>query len=422
MTDKNLFLYDLAVVAIFKDEGKYLKEWLDYHLLAGVEHFYLYNNDSSDDYAEILAPYVEANLVTLANIVGKTMQMVVYNDATEKFRFECRYLAFIDLDEFIFPKTNQSIVEVVDEILSGKENVAALGINEQHFGSNGQDKADYTRGVLERFTRRAPSDWTIFNEETGNVGNIYIKSVVNPRRVDYYLSPHFAIYFSGLKSINSDGKETWHAGNHPICANKIVINHYYTKSREEFQNKKILRGKVFSINKEYNMQNFYTHNRNEEFDDGILSYRAARAESFALETDAEKIRRMEKALIETLTQRSPLDAPDEFFVGKLETFLTCRAVAEKLGVKIGSKTAEEYALVWIYQTLVKAEAITHAEIQQFIRALPKILARPFPLCKKLKTLTQESVIPSFCEALKNVLEFGARTELLQLQKLLRLIK
>ena len=62
MTDKNLFLYDLAVVAIFKDEGKYLKEWLDYHLLAGVEHFYLYNNDSSDDYQEVLAPYVKANL------------------------------------------------------------------------------------------------------------------------------------------------------------------------------------------------------------------------------------------------------------------------------------------------------------------------------------------------------------------------
>ena len=42
MIDKNLFLYDLAVAAIFKDEARYLKEWLDYHLLAGVEHFYLY--------------------------------------------------------------------------------------------------------------------------------------------------------------------------------------------------------------------------------------------------------------------------------------------------------------------------------------------------------------------------------------------
>ena len=104
MADKNLFLYDLAVVAIFKDEGRYLKEWLDYHLLAGVDHFYLYNNYSSDDYKEILAPYVEKNLVTLTEWPGKFMMYPAYEDAIEKFRFDCRYMAFIDLDEFIFPK------------------------------------------------------------------------------------------------------------------------------------------------------------------------------------------------------------------------------------------------------------------------------------------------------------------------------
>ena len=251
MIDKNLFRYDLAVVAIFKDEGKYLKEWLDYHLLAGVDHFYLYNNDSSDDYEEVLAPYVEKNLVTLANFSGKAMQLVVYNDAIEKFRFACRLMAFIDLDEFILPKTNRSIVEVVDEILSCDKNAAALGINEQHFGSNRQETADYSRGVLERFTRRAPVDWLYKNEENFYYGNVCIKSVMNP--------------------------------------------------------------------------------------------------NFSLESDAEKVCRMEKALVETLTQCSPLNLPEKFFVGKLETFLTCRAVAEKLGTKIGSKTAEEYALVWIYQ-------------------------------------------------------------------------
>ncbi len=106
MVDKNLFLYDLAVVAIFKDEAPYLKEWLDYHLLAGVEHFYLYNNDSSDDCKKILAPYVEKNLVTLTDFPGKMMQYPAYEDAIEKFRFECRYMAFIDLDEFIFPKVD----------------------------------------------------------------------------------------------------------------------------------------------------------------------------------------------------------------------------------------------------------------------------------------------------------------------------
>ena len=98
MVDKNLFLHDLAVVAIFKDEAPYLKEWLDYHLAAGVDHFYLYNNESSDDYKKIIAPYVEANLVTLTEWPGKLMMYPAYEDALEKFRFTCRYMAFIDLD------------------------------------------------------------------------------------------------------------------------------------------------------------------------------------------------------------------------------------------------------------------------------------------------------------------------------------
>ena len=54
MVDKNLFPYELAIVAIFKDEAPYLREWLDYHLLAGVEHFYLYSNESSDGHADYL--------------------------------------------------------------------------------------------------------------------------------------------------------------------------------------------------------------------------------------------------------------------------------------------------------------------------------------------------------------------------------
>ena len=420
MIDKNLFLYDLAIVAIFKNEAPYLKEWLDYHLTAGVEHFYLYNNDSSDNYQEVLAPYVESNLVTLANISGRGMQMPAYDDAIENYRFDCRYMAFIDLDEFIYPKSARSIAEVADEIFL--EDTAALGINWQLFGSNGQETADYSRGVLERFTRRAPSDW-IFknNEDLYHDGNIYIKSIVNPRCVNYFLGPHYAIYFEDLKSINAEGVETFQAGSHPISADKIVINHYYIKSREEFELKR-RRGKCFSTNKEYAAKTFQTYDRNEVFDDGILKYRAARADKFSLESDADRIRRAENTLIKILTQRSPLDAPADFFTDKIETFLTCRALAERLGTKIGNKTAEEYALVWIYQTLAKAEKISHAEIEQFTRALPEILARPFPICKKIKALTQDFVIPSFCEAFKDVFDLEARAELIQLQKFLRLIK
>ena len=236
MVDKNLFLYDLAVVAIFKDEARYLKEWLDYHLLAGVDHFYLYNNNSSDNYEEILAPYVEANLVTLINCPGKVMQMTAYNNALNRFRFFCRYIAFIDLDEFILPRTNKSIVEVVDEILLRDDNAAGLAINWQIFGSNNFQTADYSKGVLERFTRRAPRDWAqllIFDDGTFILlGNMTVKLIVNPRVTKVLPTSHIANYICDRYTVNENGNTIETCLNREISCEKILINHYYIKSYE----------------------------------------------------------------------------------------------------------------------------------------------------------------------------------------------
>ena len=54
----------LSVCAIYKNEARYLAEWLEFHLLAGVEHFFLYDNNSTDDHREVLAPYLRAGVVT----------------------------------------------------------------------------------------------------------------------------------------------------------------------------------------------------------------------------------------------------------------------------------------------------------------------------------------------------------------------
>ncbi|MBR0260591.1 MAG: glycosyltransferase family 92 protein [Selenomonadaceae bacterium] len=416
MVDKNLFMYDLAVVAIFKDEGKYLKEWLDYHLLAGVEHFYLYNNDSSDDYAQVLAPYVEKNLVTLTDFPGKLMQYTAYHDAIEKYRFDCRYMAFIDIDEFIFPKSNRAVAEVVDEILSDIPNVAGLAINWQIFGSNGQDKADYSKGVLERFTRRAFENAPFFDGNGNRSGDAHVKIIVNPRFMRYMDSPHKAVYFDGKFVVNSNGECLLTFYNDPALYDKIVVNHYVIKSREEFLLKQ-KKGRADSYD-DVNSAYFSANDRNEVFDDGILKYRAARAENFSFESDDARINRVINSMVRTLTKSSINDS----LVDKLETFLTCRALAEKFQIKIGEHSAEELALAWIYRTLVKANSLTYAEIQQFLKALPEILTRPFPICKEIKTLMQEHIIPKLCKVLKDTADWSAHFDLVYVQKLLLLIK
>ncbi len=36
----------MSLCAIFKDEADYLREWIEFHRIVGVEHFYLYNNSN----------------------------------------------------------------------------------------------------------------------------------------------------------------------------------------------------------------------------------------------------------------------------------------------------------------------------------------------------------------------------------------
>lgn len=416
MVDKNLFLYDLAVVAIMKNEGHYLKEWLDYHLLAGVDHFYLYDNESPDNQAEVVAPYVEAGLVDYFTAPGKAMQYVVYNDAVKRFKFQCRYMAFIDGDEFIYPKTRQSIVEVLDEIFSQDICIAGLAIHWQLFGSNGQDKADYSRGVLERFTRRAPKDYT-----PGGMGNAHVKIIANPRMINCMAIAHFAVYFEGVHAINENGQVVAGAFNNPVTAQKIVVNHYHTKSFEEYK-EKIARGKADLFEKR-TLNEFKSRDRNEEFDDGILKYRDTRADSFTLESNEDRFNRVTAALIETLSQYT------NGRLYNLETTLTCRALSTYLRENFPNdadywRICEQASIEAILKSLRDA-SFTGAQL--LIRDLPNLLAMPYPEVKKLRSVVLH-IIPQMMNLLRDAVgsskHYGLYrnfVELDYLQDLLKLI-
>ena len=381
--DKNLFLYNLAVVAIMKNESPYVKEWLNYHIWAGVEHFYIYNNDDNPDaLQEVLKPYIDAGLVTHIFYPGKARQYEAYNDAVQNFRFFCRYMAFIDADEFIFPQSDKSIVEVVDELLADKPNAAALAISRLEFGSNYQDNADFSRGVLERFTRRASDSSTS------------VKSIINPRRVDYFFNPHFAMYFVEYKSFNEVGGEVATAYNDPPTIDKIRLYHYPIKSAEEWL-AKVNRGTADSFRNVYKSEDFsHDEAANEIFDDSILKYLEKRKKFLKIKSDKEILSLAKKVdynrCFSTLKQElEPLlvkELTDEDLVGKMETFLTCRAVASELNatffVGTTEKTFEEVALTIISMPKF-LKTIKPSDIGLMLSELPKILPLKYLAVKNI---------------------------------------
>ena len=194
----------------------------------------------------------------------------------------------------------------------------------------------------------------------------------------------------------------------------------FPNSEEEFM-QKIQRGRCDDPNRNYSEDVFDQFDCNEIFDNGILTYRDVRAENFSLESEEQRRQRVEKTLTEILTQCSPFDVTAEFFIGKLEVFLTCRALAEEFNVKIGSRSAEEYALVWIHQLLQKAR-VTYADLQLFLNVLPEILARPFLLCKKLNQFVREKIFPVIYRDLAAATEWSGFCDYNYIHRLLNAIK
>ncbi|MBR6712690.1 MAG: glycosyltransferase family 92 protein [Selenomonadaceae bacterium] len=397
MVDKDLFLYDLAVVAILRDEGHYLKEWLDYHLVAGVDHFYLYDNGSTDNQAEVAKPYVESGLVDYIPFPGKVMQMVAYNDAVKRFKFHCRYMAFIDGDEFIYPRAikadgeRYSIVEVLDEVFSQFPNAAGLSINWNRYGSNEQEKADYSRGVLERFTRRAPRDW--FCGKKGDFGNAHVKTIANPRRIKSTYA-HIPTFYKDYCSVNALGKVAQYYFSTPPTSEKIVVNHYIYKSREEYLIK-IERGSAANINREKKIELFDNEKNfhNKEFDDSILEYRDIRTKVYQPpepRTDEDLIKALEKNC-------HPLfltNTPPEFYERNMETFLTCRSLASYLQSKFPDnariKFLEKASLHAILKALSREVSI--ADMNLLIKDLPNLLPLPYPVVNDLRKACMSTAI------------------------------
>ena len=386
--DKNLFMYDLAVVAIMKNEGPYIKEWLDYHLLAGVNHFYIYDNESPDNQKEVLQPYIKAGVVTYIFYPGKARQYEAYFDAIQNYRFFCRYMAFIDGDEFIFPQNNKNIVEVLDEILSDKREFAGLAVNWHQFGSNFQEKADYSRGVLERFTRRA-SDKNI------NDASALVKLIANPRRIDYFCNPHFAMTYPGVNVINENGDVRNFYFNSPPTVEKIVINHYGQKSREEYE-KKVSRGAADSVTNIYE-QHPFEHIYNDEVDEEILKYLEHRkkiilpkslrkktfaVEKFPIESMTQKTQRIFKAVEQNLFPHEADNLQQNFFQNDVETFLVCLAVSEKFQFKSGERIFSGYSLFQLVKTT--RHYVSAEDSFLLLSTLPDILKLSYDITESIR--------------------------------------
>ncbi len=246
--------YYVSICAIFKDEGCYLKEWIEFHKIIGIEHFYLYNNFSSDNYLEILAPYIDAGDVTLIDWPIPQGQMSAYQDCFNKFRDNTNWLAFIDIDEFIIPNSTDTIGEFMTQF----ENRPSLLIYWRFFGASGLIDRDINGLVVEDFKVCWKKYYT-----TGKM----IFNTAYDLDVTYRKNGYMHLMWGGhrnvmLPPVNCFGKLILQGiHNVPIDDLPIQMNHYVTKSYNEYFSKKFKRGDAVYAISHHNSEYFLYHDK-----------------------------------------------------------------------------------------------------------------------------------------------------------------
>ena len=244
--------YYLSVVAIMKNEKPYLKEWIEYHLLQKVEHFYLCDNDSTDGTKEYLKPYIDKGIITYIPTPGINQQLKCYENVVNKYKNQTYWLAMIDLDEYLVPLQKNNM----KSFLKDYEEVSELSLHWQNYGDSGIFKRK--EGLItETFTSHAKTL------------NHTVKSIVKPEKVidfNTFGANHYT-KVEGL-SVNEYYKPVKFMLNYNISADKARINHYLLKSFSEFVYKKN-RGHPEGTSIDYRY--YFFHNDNSIKDEKTMS-------------------------------------------------------------------------------------------------------------------------------------------------------
>lgn len=160
----------LAAVLLFKDEQPFLAQWLDYHILLGVEHFYLYDNNSEDRAAvlEILRPYLEKGLVThipwdfpykYAELSATFTQAGAVNHWLYRFGHRSEWMTHIDVDEYVYPLSARANgLRALLEAHENEQSVGSLVLRWCWFGNSGFRRMPPGR-VIENFIWRQHLDY-----------------------------------------------------------------------------------------------------------------------------------------------------------------------------------------------------------------------------------------------------------------------
>lgn len=254
----------VTLVAIAKNEGRYIVEWIAYNLAIGFNKIIIFSNDSTD-YMDDLIRKINSHdrriqIFDWPSIEGSSPQVSAYNKSLEIVK--TKWISFLDIDEFVVPFYDDSINDFLGRL---DVEISSIHVNWLNFGSSHREVSDYDL-VTQAFTQCAPVGWANHHHfksfaRMEHVTEAHIHDIVTRegRRV--------------LSDLNEFVTEQRGLSNR-IVHDGIQINHYQCKTFQEFRDR-MQRGDANYASKsarEHTLERFSVLDRNEERDDKIRRF------------------------------------------------------------------------------------------------------------------------------------------------------
>lgn len=225
----------IAIIAIAKNENNYINEWVSWHLNLGFDNIILCDNN--DSCSESLCDVVHDSRVIIKDYRNvDCVQTKAYTAEFLNYRNEYTWIAFIDIDEFIFLDTSRyrNIKEFVKIRAEMYTNLDCIRLCWKIYTTNNLD-TDNDYRVVDRCVERYKCKYDSFCKSILRTSIEWCDGVINGH--GYFKNPN-------LRAVNSIGDRCDFKGSfienpsHEFC----YIRHYPTKSVGEFVRQKYMRG------------------------------------------------------------------------------------------------------------------------------------------------------------------------------------
>lgn len=229
--------HGVAIVTQLKNEESYIAEWILFHTAVGIRHFFIYSNGSTDNSLHIARELLAPDQLTIipwafglkdvraGHILNS--QVIAFSHAILNFGGQYQWMAFIDVDEFLLPKSGRT----VEDALSGVDGFPNVSLPWHMFGTSGH-KERPDGPVLRNYTKRAADPMS----RAKNASNF--KCIVDPCEVSEVSVHHFRTASYGDLTCNDSGKRfrLKERKRSDFYSSKFLqLNHYYSKSEEELK-------------------------------------------------------------------------------------------------------------------------------------------------------------------------------------------